>query len=405
MKTFIKLSLIIFFISSVSKAEIVSKIIIEGNKRVSDETIKIYGDVDLNKDYSDLDLDRILKNLYETEFFEDVNLELKNNTLRINLKEYPIINQLIIIGEKSSRYKEQIKKIIKLREKRSFIKSYLVKDVERIKNLYSSAGYNSSNVEIKIKQINDESFDLLIEIDRGQQTKISSINFIGNTYIRSNRLRDVIASEEDKFWKVITKNTNLSENLIKLDVRLLSNYYKSLGFYDVKINSNLAEINMKGSADLIYSIDEGKRYTIKKISTNVDPVFDKNIFFPLNEVFQKYVGDYYSPFKIKKLLEELDELIDNNNLQFVEHNVQEVIEGDTINIVLNVFEGEKTLVERINIIGNTVTNEDVIRGELIIDEGDPLTKLSLEKSISEIKARSIFKDVKYNVKDGNEKES
>ena len=403
MKTFIKLSLIIFFISSVSKAEIVSKIIIEGNKRVSDETIKIYGDVDLNKDYSDLDLDRILKNLYETEFFEDVNLELKNNTLRINLKEYPIINQLIIIGEKSSRYKEQIKKIIKLREKRSFIKSYLVKDVERIKNLYSSAGYNSSNVEIKIKQINDESFDLLIEIDRGQQTKISSINFIGNTYIRSNRLRDVIASEEDKFWKVITKNTNLSENLIKLDVRLLSNYYKSLGFYDVKINSNLAEINMKGSADLIYSIDEGKRYTIKKISTNVDPVFDKNIFFPLNEVFQKYVGDYYSPFKIKKLLEELDELIDNNNLQFVEHNVQEVIEGDTINIVLNVFEGEKTLVERINIIGNTVTNEDVIRGELIIDEGDPLTKLSLEKSISEIKARSIFKDVKYNVKDGNEK--
>ena len=403
MKTFIKLSLIIFFISSVSKAEIVSKIIIEGNKRVSDETIKIYGDVDLNKDYSDLDLDRILKNLYETEFFEDVNLELKNNTLRINLKEYPIINQLIIIGEKSSRYKEQIKKIIKLREKRSFIKSYLVKDVERIKNLYSSAGYNSSNVEIKIKQINYESFDLLIEIDRGQQTKISSINFIGNTYIRSNRLRDVIASEEDKFWKVITKNTNLSENLIKLDVRLLSNYYKSLGFYDVKINSNLAEINMKGSADLIYSIDEGKRYTIKKISTNVDPVFDKNIFFPLNEVFQKYAGDYYSPFKIKKLLEELDELIDNNNLQFVEHNVQEVIEGDTINIVLNVFEGEKTLVERINIIGNTVTNEDVIRGELIIDEGDPLTKLSLEKSISEIKARSIFKDVKYNVKDGNEK--
>ena len=110
MKTFIKLSLIIFFISSVSKAEIVSKIIIEGNKRVSDETIKIYGDVDLNKDYSDLDLDRILKNLYETEFFEDVNLELKNNTLRINLKEYPIINQLIIIGEKAVDIKNKLKR-------------------------------------------------------------------------------------------------------------------------------------------------------------------------------------------------------------------------------------------------------------------------------------------------------
>ena len=403
MKNLIKLFFVIFFITSTSRAEIISKIIIEGNKRVSDETIKIYGNIDLNKDYSDLDLDRVLKDLYETEFFEDVNLELKNNTLKINLKEYPIVNQLIIIGEKSKRYKDQIKKIIKLKEKRSFIKSYLVRDIEKIKNLYSAAGYNSSNVEIKIKETNDESFDLLIEINRGQQTKISSINFIGNTNIRSNRLRDVVASEEDKFWKVITKNTNLSENLINLDMRLLTNYYKSLGFYDVKINSNLAQLNMQGGADLVYSISEGKRYTIKKISTNVDPVFDKNIFFPLNKVFQKYIGDYYSPFKIKKILEELDELIDNNNLQFVEHNVQEIIEEDTINIVLNVFEGDKTLVERINITGNTVTNEDVVRGELIIDEGDPLTKLNLEKSISEIKARSIFKDVKYKINEGSEK--
>ena len=83
----IKIIFTIFFISSVANAEIVSKIIIEGNKRVSDETIKIYGDIDLNKDYSDLDLDKVLKNLYETEFFEDVNLELKNNTLTINLKD------------------------------------------------------------------------------------------------------------------------------------------------------------------------------------------------------------------------------------------------------------------------------------------------------------------------------
>ena len=98
--------------------------------------------------------------------------------------------------------------------------------------------------------------------------------------------------------------------------------------------------------------------------------------------------------KLKKLLEELDELIDNNNLQFVEHNVQEEIENDSINIVFNIFEGEKTLVERINITGNNITNEDVIRGELILDEGDPFTKLNLEKSIAEIKARNIFKNVK-----------
>ena len=81
----------------------------------------------------------------------------------------------------------------------------------------------------------------------------------------------------------------------------MTNYYKSSGFYDVKINSKLAKINSKGQAELIYSIDEGPRYTIKKISTNIDKVFDKEIFFPLNKVFEKYVGDYYSPFKVKNI--------------------------------------------------------------------------------------------------------
>ena len=93
---------------------------------------------------------------------------------------------------------------------------------------------------------------------------------------------------------------------------------------------------------------------------NIDKVYNKEIFFPLNKTFKKYAGDFYSPFKIKKILEELDELIEKNNLQFVEHNVQESIENDSINVVLNVFEGEKTLVERINIIGNNITNEEVI---------------------------------------------
>ena len=106
--------------------------------------------------------------------------------------------------------------------------------------------------------------------------------------------------------------------------------------------------------------------------------------------------------RIKKILEELDELIDDNNLQFVEHNVKEEIDGDSINIVFNIFEGEKTVVERINILGNKITNEDVVRGELILDEGDPFTRLNLEKSIAEIKARNIFRKVNYNVKDGSE---
>ena len=323
--------------------------------------------------------------------------------MTINLKEYPIVNQLVITGEKSKKFKNQIKKIKKLKSKNSYIKSYLTEDIITIKNLYSSIGYSFAEVSVKVKEIDKDKFDLLLEINRGEKSKISSIKFIGNNYVRTNKLRDVIASEETKFWKVLTKNTSFSENLINLDLRLLKNFYKSQGFYDVKVISNSAEINNNQNVDLIYTIEEGNRYRIKKISLNVDPVFDKDLFFPLEKDFNEYIGEYYSPFKIKRLLEKLDELIDNNSLQFVEHNVEEIIDDKNINIIFNLYEGEKVLVERINIVGNNITNEDVIRGELIVDEGDPYTKLGLEKSIAQIKARNIFKNVQYKVSEGSKK--
>ena len=198
-------------------------------------------------------------------------------------------------------------------------------------------------------------------------------------------MRDIIASEEDKFWKILTRNTNFNEELLNLDKRLLRNYYRSIGYYEVKITSQSANLGEEGKIDIIYSIDAGKRYRINKIETNVDPVFDANIFFPLNDEYKEIIGEYYSPFTIKKLLEKLDVLIEKNNLQFVEHNVQEKITDEGINVKFNVFEGKKVLVERINILGNSITNESVIRGEFLLDEGDPFTNLSLQKTISKLR--------------------
>ena len=401
----VKIIIYFFIIINLSlplRAENIDKLIINGNNRVSEETIKIYGGINNFSKYSEKNSNIILKNLYETGFFETVEILFQKNTLIVNLKEYPTINQLILIGEKSNKFKDEIKKIVYSKEKKPLNKSNLAKDVDIIKSLYSSLGYNFAKVEAKLNKIDDNNYDLLFEINRGKKTKISSINFIGNDNVRGKRLKNIIASEENKFWKFISKNTVLSKNLINLDLRLLTNYYKSIGFYDVKISSNLAKIINTEQAELLYSIDEGNRYIIEKVSTNVDKVFDKEIFFPLNKIYKEYVGQYYSPFKVKKILDEIDEIVANNNMQFVEHNVQEQVSNDSINIIFNIFEGEKELIERINVKGNTVTNEDVIRGELLLDEGDPFTKINLEKSISKIKARNIFKNVNYQITDGSE---
>ena len=397
------ISLILNFFFSILNAEIIKKIEINGNKRISDETIKVYGEFrdSLGQDLSKSDLDRILKNLYLTDFFENVSIEIINNTLTVDLKEYPVVNQLIIVGEKSTKLENEIKKIIRTKEKNSFIENNLKQDVTSIKNLYSTLGYNFSEVEAKIRKVDEDNIDLIFKVERGKITKIRKISFTGDKKLKDKRLRDIIASQEDKFWKFISRNTRFSENLVNLDTRLLINYYKSIGYYDVQVNSTSADISESSDINLNFNINSGQRYFIDKISTNVDPVFDKNLFFPLKEIYKETTGDYYSPFKIKKILKEIDNLIELNNLQFVEHRVKESINNDKISLVFDIFEGEKVLIERINVLGNSVTNEDVVRSELLLDEGDPFTNLSLDKSISKIKSRKIFKTVKPTVSTGS----
>ena len=400
LKFIIKFSLI-YFISFYLNAAEINEIKIEGNKRISDETIKVYGEIRLKENVNENKLNKILNNLYSTNFFEDVKVNEVNGVINIFVKEYPMVNQLIINGEPSTKIREEIKKRIFTKSNNSFIKPSLSNDVDLIKKLYSSIGYNFATIDIKTNELDASNFDVLIEIDRGEITKISSIRFIGDKKISDYRLRNVIASEKDRFWKIISRNTKFSENLISLDLRLLKNYYKSIGFYDVEVSSNLAELNEDKNMDLIYSINAGNRYRISKISTNLDQTFDKELFKSLNKKYNEFIGEYYSPFKVKQLLEEIDKLIEKNSLQFVEHTVEEIIENDSISIKFNIFEGEKILVERINITGNNVTNESVIRGELILDEGDPFTKLNLEKSISKVKSRNIFGEVNYEIAEGS----
>jgi len=403
----IKFIYIIFFLSlfNNSFAEIVNKIEINGNKRVSPETIKVYGQIKpLNSDFTDSDINKILINLYETNFFEDIDIAIKDKTLIINLVEYPLVNQIIIIGEANSRVKKQIKDVISLKEKNSFIRNNLNNDINLIKKLYSSIGYKFANVDSKIRKIDENNYDIALEISKGDITRIKKIFFIGDKKIKERRLRDVIVSEESKFWKIISKNSKFSENQVSLDERLLKNYYKALGYYDVEINSAQAEVLNTSDVNLTFSINAGKRFTFKKIETNVDATFNKSIFFPLEKIYKEIIGDYYSPAKITNVLKEIDKLIAENSLQFIEHDVVESITDDEISLQFNIREGDKILVERINIKGNNVTNESVIRSELLLDEGDPFTNLNLDKSIAKLNSKNIFRSVKSDVVSGSKKD-
>ena len=385
-------------------AEVIQKLEVEGNDRISIETIRVYGEISTGKDYTAFEVDKILKDLYKTNFFEDIKIDLSNGVLKIIVKEYPVINYIDLQGEKSSERKKKILEQLNLKSKESFIENKLAEDVNLLKKIYASVGYNFSNIETKIKKFNDNRINLIYILDKGKKTNIAKINFIGDKKVKEKRLRDIIVSEENKFWKFLSKNTFLNYNTVQLDKRLLINYYKSIGYYDVQVLSSNAEVSQKNETNLTYTINAGIRYRINKISTNVSEVLDKKIFLPLQANFTKIVGKYYSPFQVKKLLDELDLLIASNDLQFIEHSVNEILEGDAIEIQINIFEGKKQQVEKIIIIGNTVTDESVIRAELLLDEGDPYSNLKLEQSIARLKARGIFGEVKNKITDGQDKD-
>jgi len=401
----LKYFIIIFFFFAVSLyAEIVQKIELRGNDRISVETVKVYGGIDLNKNYSSADLNEILKKLYTTNFFEDIKISLKNNVLLIDVKEYAVINNIEFRGEKAEKLKKKVLEILQLKSKESFIENKLTEDISTIKKIYGSMGFNFTNVEAKIEKFSNNRINLIYFLDKGKKTKITKINFTGDKKIREKRLRDIIASEEDKFWKILSKNTSLNYNNIELDKRLLLSYYRSLGYYDVQVLSNNAEVGKNNFTNLTYTINAGTRYRVNKVSTNVSDGLDKKAFIPLKKNFTKIIGKYYSPLKVKKILDDLDTLVINNDLQFIEHSVNEIIDGDGIEVRINIFESNKLLVEKINIIGNTVTDEAVIRAELLLDEGDPFNSLKLSRSIAKLKGRNLFSSVEEKTSVGSNKD-
>jgi outer membrane protein insertion porin family len=392
----------ILFFSTINAIEI-TNVKISGNNRLSNETIKVYGNISIPKNYSNEELNNITKELYNTNFFKDIVVSIKDKTLFIEVEEYQIINKIIITGEDASKFKEAILENLKSKENGSFIKNNISKDIDIAKKIYASIGFNFSEVTISSEQLTAERVNLYLDVKKGNKTKIQKITFSGDKQVRDSRLRSVIVSEEYKFWKFISKNVNLTKRNIELDKRLLTNYYKSNGYYDVQILSDSIEL-IDDHIELNYTINAGKRYRFVKFETNVQSPFDSKLFLKLNDDYEKYIGEYYSPFKIKKLLDSLDLLIAFQNLQFVEHSINEIISDDGIEVKVNIYEGKKQTVERINIIGNSITNENVIRSELILDEGDPFSKLKLDQSIASLKSRNIFSKVVEKISEGSEKD-
>jgi outer membrane protein insertion porin family len=402
-----KIALAIYFFLALfinyAHAEIIKKIIIDGNERVNKQTIIMFGEFSIGDDVTDNDLNIIIKNLYQTNFFKDLSVTLSESLLKISVVENPIIQNLIINGVKSNSLEDILYKQIKLKNKNPFIENEVKNDLNRIQNILQQTGFYFSKVDTSIKTNNNNTVDLIFNIDLGRKSYINEIVFLGDKKFKTRKLLNIIASEESKFWKIISNKKFLNKERIKLDKRLLESFYKNKGYFNVSIKSQTIQYDEDENFKLAFNIESGDKYFFNNFIINFPDDYDSKYFKKITNKLTEFSGSFYSYRVLEKILTQIENVATGQRYEFVDATIdQKITDNNKIDITINITESQKFYVKKINILGNSVTIEDVVRNELIVDEGDPLNNILLKKSINNIKSLNIFKNVSSKIVDSKD---
>ena len=393
---------IIFFFFTISTwSEEFDNVLINGNERISDETILVFSELPSEQFLDENSINIILKKLYQSGFFKDVLVKIKNKNLIIEVIENPIIQTVFIEGIKRKKTEESIYEILSLKSRSSFNTVLSKQDENAILIFLKNKGYYFSTVVSSLQDLGDNKMNLFYNINLGKKAKISKISFIGDKKFKDNSLRNIIVSEEYKFWKFISGKKYLNENLVNLDKRLLNNFYKNKGFYNVIIESSFANYLGNDEFELIYNISSGKKYYFNDLVLKLPLDYEDINFNRLKLIFSDLKGESYSLNAIDKILNEIDKIVLNEEFEFLNSSVIENVEGDLINLTFDIDESEKFYVEKINIFGNNITQEDVIRNTFLVDEGDAFNELLQKRTINNLKSLNFFSSVKSKIIKGS----
>jgi outer membrane protein insertion porin family len=400
-----KLFFILFFLNfflfvNFSHSETIKKIKINGNERISNETIIMFSDVVTGQSLNNDKINQILKNLYDSNFFDNVSVKFDNDILTIDVDESPLIKDIIISGIKADKLKKLIRDGLILKPRGSFNNVFLTEEKKTIQSNLRSAGYYFATIDPYIELLDDNMITIDYRVDLGEKSKIGKISFIGDKIFKDRKLKSIIISEEYKFWKFISGKKFLREELIEIDKRLLKSFYLNKGYYNVEINTSFAKLINKNKFELIFNIKPNKKIFFGEMNFILPKDFNEDNYQNLNQLFKDLKGEPYSIFSVNKILDEIDLITTSEEFQSSKAYAKENIISDRLNIDFVIEESKSFYVERINILGNNVTRENVIRNQLEIDEGDPYNEILTKKSENNLKNLNFFKSVKTNVVEG-----
>ena len=396
---FVLFTIFLAFLAFSAYSKNYKEIIVNGNERISNETILVFSEIQDNKALDENSLNEILKKLYKSGFFKDVKVKIESNNLIIEVLENPIIQTVFIEGIKRKKTEESLYEILSLKNRSSYNSSLIKKDEIAILSFLKDDGYYFSKVKSSYQDLGDNKIDLLYQIELGEKSKISKISFIGDKKFKDSTLKNVIISEEYKFWKFLSGKKYLNENLINYDKRLLNNFYKNKGFFNVIIESSFANYLGNDEFEIIYNISSGKKFYFNEFNLNIPIDYERANFQQLDKIFRELKGENYSLNSIDKILKEIDKIVLNEQFEFLKSTVKESIEDNLINLTFDIGESEKFYVGKINILGNNITQEEVIRNNLLVDEGDAFNELLQTRTINNLKSLNFFRKVETEIID------
>ena len=381
------------------------KVNIIGNKYI-DQEIVLSLISNLSDTIENIDKSKIIEDLNDTGYFENIEVFLEEGSLNIKLNEYPIFKEIHF--SKNKRFKEEdLLKIFQKNNQYNIFNEYNIsKTIDDYNNLYKSFGYNSINIDYEIKKNESEEVEIFFNFNEGKISKIRNITFNGNSSFSKGQLLNQIKSRERNYLNFIS-NINFKINVLNDDVIRLINFYQNNGFRNVKVNFISEYITKRNYFDVYFNIDEGSRYYIDKIDVNANSEYfsQKQI-----ENIQNFVDiEFEKKFKSKNLIYDENFLVDikknisdyifNEGLYFFQISLLEKVENDQVSILYDINNVEPNYVKEINIVGNTRTKDKVIRRELEFAEGDALNDIVLEKSRENINSIGIFASSEIEKKD------
>ncbi|MDC1376139.1 outer membrane protein assembly factor BamA [Amylibacter sp.] len=388
---------------SFSQEGTISSIVVDGNKRITSETIIAISNVEKGASYSPSQLNSALQLIKKSTFFKTVTVSFVDNILTINVVENPTINTINFEGN-STLKDENLSELIFSKERQTLSISKTEKDSDAIASAYADTGRISASITPKIVELSDNRVDLIFEIIEGRITEVEKITFTGNRIFSDFRLKGVISTKQAGIFRRFINSDTYAEDKLNYDTELLQNFYINKGYIDFELDSSV-ELTRKKDAFLInHSIKEGQQYNYSEIIFDIsDENIDNKSLIKLNRIKS---GSVFDRRRIPKLLEEIDIFLTKNGINFIEP-VPIINRNDaelTMDVTIQLQKTKKIFVERIEVEGNSTTIDEVIRLQFDFAEGDPFNRRKILIAVDRIRGLGFFSNVETSTREGSSPE-